>query len=476
MPQSAALAPSIFRAYDVRGLYGSQLSAETMHSIGRAIAVMTLDAGNTQLIVGRDGRTHGEELKGAFAQGVLSGGVDVFDIGVVPSPVVYWAATHDCPYGQGSGVVITASHNPPQYNGIKVVLGGKTLAGDEIQKIYRTARRNHAPAAVSGKLQSCEIEELYCQTLLAKFAPFKEDFCIAIDPANGVSGPLATQVIHALGARLCSINTQIDGTFPAHPADPTEIGNMIQLKTLVADQSADIGLGFDGDGDRVGCIDASGRFVSADIVLLWLAHQRAGEGSSKYVVFDVKATSLLERMLPEIGLKPFMVRTGHSFIKETIAEYQPWIAGEMSGHCFFPENWYPFDDALYAGLVIAQTQQNCATRLEDFVAGLPNLYLSPELKIALPQNTGGKDVVAKVRGHFAADKVSLLDGMRYQDERGFIALRPSNTSPVLTVRIEGYDQDCYGQLRDMLHYAFVREAPELDSTPLTKPPRALHEI
>ena len=435
--------PSIFRAYDIRGIHPTQIDAATMNSIGRAIAEMTRLAGDTQLIVGRDGRTHGEELQQAFMEGVSAGGVDVIDIGVVPSPVVYWAATNDCQVGQNSGVVVTASHNPPEYSGLKVVIKGKTLAGDGIQEIYRTATQSSStPAASAGTITSHDVKPDYIATICTRFSDFSGDLTFALDPAHGALGPLAVQIFDKLNANIVSINDTIDGTFPAHPADPTERANMEQLQQLVNTHSAALGLGFDGDGDRVGCIDARGRFISADVVLLWLAHQRQNESEGRKVVFDVKSTSLLDKLLPNLGLEPLMVRTGHSYIKAAIAEHNPWIAGEMSGHCFFPQEWYPFDDAMFAGLAIAKTQECADVDLAHFIDTLPNLFLSPELKIPLPASENGMALVEVIRDNFPASEkatMSSIDGMRYQDDNGFVCLRPSNTSPVLTVRIEGVD-------------------------------------
>lgn len=439
-----SLNPSIFRAYDIRGIVGETLSEDIACKIGQAIAAETLAAGQSSIAVARDGRISGPLISKALIGGLRKGGCDVVDVGMVPTPVLYFA-THVVE-GLNSGVMVTGSHNPPDYNGFKIVIGGQTLSGDRIQKLYERIVQMDLSEGWGG-LRHLDLREQYVERIVSDVTP-RRPLKVVVDTGNGVAGELAPRLMARLGCTVVPLFTEVDGTFPNHHPDPGEPENMSELIRTVGETGADLGLGFDGDGDRIGVVTPLGELIYPDRLMMAYAEDVLSRVPGGRIIFDVKCTRNLAKVVDELGGTPEMWRTGHSLIKARMKETDAPLAGEMSGHIFFSERWYGFDDGLYAAVRLMEI---LAAQLEDadaFFAHYPKNPSTPEITISVPEDKKFGVVERLIaEGDFGDGKRTTIDGIRVDYEDGWGLCRVSNTSPKLVTRYEGVTQEACDRIR-----------------------------
>ncbi|GAA5236075.1 phosphomannomutase/phosphoglucomutase [Verticiella sediminum] len=449
---------SVFKAYDIRGIVPDTINAGFAHALGQALAAHARDAAVRAIVVGRDGRLSGPELSEALQNGILSGGVDVIDIGMVPTPLVYFATNTQ---NTGSGVAITGSHNPPRYNGFKMMLAGETLYGDDIQKLAQTMADPKA-AATPGIRRELDVVGDYIARITGdvKLArPLK----IAVDCGNGVAGGVAPQLFRALGCEVVELFCEVDGNFPNHHPDPADPHNLEDVIRAVQEQGCDLGLAFDGDGDRLGVVTRSGEIIWPDRQLMLFARDVLSRNPGAQIIYDVKCSRYVAEVVKEAGGVPLMWRTGHSLIKAKLKETGAPLAGEMSGHVFFKERWYGFDDGLYAGarlLEILSRHDDPSAVLE----GLPQAVSTPELKLET-QEGGQFELVSELqeKGEFPdAREVVTIDGVRVEYADGFGLARPSNTTPVVVLRFEADDQAALARIQDDFRRQILKVAPNAE--------------
>lgn len=422
----------IFKAYDIRGIVGKTLTEDGVRLIGRALASEARARGQDAMAVGRDGRVSGPALSSALAEGLRAGGINVIDIGMVATPMTYFAAHQ---LGCHSAVSVTGSHNPPDYNGLKMVLGGTTLSGEDIQRL-RARIESGDFASGAGGLKTADIREAYLQRIIGdvKLArPMK----IAVDCGNGVAGATAAELYRRMGCEVTELFCEVDGTFPNHHPDPSQPANLVDLVAAVKAGELELGLAFDGDGDRLGVVTRSGKIIFPDRQLMLFAKDVLSRCPGAEIIYDVKCTRNLAPWIRQYGGVPSMWKTGHSLIKGRMKERHAPLAGEMSGHMFFGERWYGFDDGQYAGarlLEILSREADPSAVLE----ALPDAVNTPELHIALAEGEP-QQLIARMQteARFAgASEVIRLDGLRVEYADGFGLARASNTTPVIVLRFE----------------------------------------
>jgi phosphomannomutase / phosphoglucomutase len=426
----------IFRAYDIRGIVGRSLTAPLVREIGRALGTLARERGAPTFAICRDGRLSGPELANALMEGLTAVGCDVIDIGMGPTPLAYFAAHHlNC----GSCVAVSGSHNPPDYNGLKIVVGGNALYGDEILEL-RTRIEQKKFMSGSGKRSQANVLDAYVERV-AGDVKLARKFHVAIDCGNGVAGMLAPRLYRRLGCKVTELYCEVDGTFPNHHPDPAQPKNLVELiKTLKAGD-AELGLAFDGDGDRLGVVTKDGEIIYADRQLMLLAKDVLSRNPGAEIIYDVKSTRLLAPYIERHGGKPLIWKTGHSLIKAKLKQSGALLAGEMSGHTFFKERWYGFDDALYGGarlLEVLSKETDANRTLKD----LPNAPSTPELHWALEEGEAHA-LVAKLQARVetaspfpSAERVVTIDGVRVEYADGFGLARASNTTPTIVMRFE----------------------------------------
>ena len=435
---SVDLPAVIFREYDIRGTVGDQLTEDLARTLGRAL--VTLWSGRTgrdhpRLAVGRDNRPSGGGLAGAFIDGVVSSGGVAIDVGELPTPALYFATrTLDV----DGGVQITGSHNPPEFNGFKIVLGDDAVHGADIQKLREHIELGRLFDLPDGRRESdTTILPRYRNAIVERNAPLARPIKVVVDCGNGVTSVVAIETLRALGADVIPLFAESDGTFPHHHPDPTVLDNLRDLQAAVRRERAELGIAFDGDGDRIGAVDEQGRAVFGDQLLILLGRdlvRRQGPGHP--VIFDVKCSDVLRRELERVGLEPVMWKTGHSLIKQKMKELHAPLAGEMSGHMFFGGDWYGFDDALFAAARLLHYQAAQGGPLSRLLADVPAAVSTPEIRIDCPDDRKFA-VVEEAARHFGAKyPVSRLDGVRITFPDGWGLLRASNTQPVLVLRFE----------------------------------------
>jgi len=451
---------SIFRAYDIRGIVDDTLTESTVELIGRAIGSEAAARGESTVVVARDGRLSGPRLRDALVRGLTAAGRDVIDVGMVPTPVLYFA-THALD-GTASGVMVTGSHNPPDYNGFKIVLSGETLSGEAITALYTRIVENEL-ADGQGSVREVDVRSAYLARILSDVRlarPLKA----VVDCGNGVAGELGPQLIETLGAEMIPLFAEIDGTFPNHHPDPGKPENLVDLIRTVQETGADIGLAFDGDGDRLGVITPSGRMIYPDHLMMAFAEDMLERNPGAKVIFDVKCTGNLARVIDEAGGEPEMWRTGHSLIKARMKETGALLAGEMSGHIFFKERWYGFDDGLYGAARLLEILSRQTLDADAFFDRYPQDLGTPEINITVTDETKF-DLVARLarEGDFGDEGVkTTLDGIRVDYPDGWGLCRASNTTPVLVLRFEGKTQAALDRIRAQFAAALSQVAPELD--------------
>lgn len=436
-PEPSSIAPVIFRGYDIRGVAGVTLTSQAVEQIGRAIGSEAIARGQQTVVVARDGRRSSPELHQALVAGLRAAGRDVLDIGMTPTPVLYFATHY---LDTRTGVMLTGSHNGPEYNGLKIVLNGETLRGDAVQAIRQRIEAQTFTTG-AGTYQQLDILSDYIRRIsedipVALSNPLK----VVVDCGNAVAGLVVPDVLRALGHDVIELHCELDGEFPNHQPDPSQPENLQDLILAVKRERADLGLAFDGDGDRLGVVDRQGQILWADRQLMLFARDLLSRQPGAAVVYDVKCSRKLGEVIQAAGGQPIMWKSGHSQIKAKMQETRALLGGEMTGHMFFAERWYGFDDAIYAAARLLEILTNTGRRPEQVFAELPDLHATPELHLDMPESHHA-EFMARVlaSANFAPAEITLIDGLRvdYADRWGLI--RPSNTTPCLVLRFEGDD-------------------------------------
>ena len=425
-------AAEIFKAYDIRGIVDKTLTVDSVRAIGHALGSEAAKRGQKAIAIGRDGRLSGPALAEALAEGILAAGINVIDIGCVPTPLTYFAAFE---LGTQSCVSVTGSHNPPDYNGLKMVLGGETLFGPHILDLRRRIIDNDLISG-TGSQQSADVTQAYLDRITSdiKLArPMK----IAIDCGNGVAGHIAPELFRRLGCDVIELFCEVDGTFPNHHPDPSKPENLQDLINTLRTTDAELGLAFDGDGDRLGVVTKDGEIIYPDRQLMLFAEDVLSRVPGGEIIYDVKCTRNLSSWIQQRGGKATMWNTGHALVKAKLKETGAPLAGEMSGHMFFKERWYGFDDGLYAGVRLLEIVSRHPDA-NSILKGLPDAVSTPELNISM-QEGEPFELVKRLRenGKFSNPvDVITLDGIRVEYPDGFGLARPSNTTPVVVLRFE----------------------------------------
>ncbi|BAK76748.1 phosphoglucomutase/phosphomannomutase [Pseudogulbenkiania sp. NH8B] len=429
----SALSKDIFKAYDIRGIVGQTLTDKTAYQIGRAIGSEARARNVKAIVVGRDGRLSGPELCEALAEGIVTAGIDVIDVGRVATPMVYFAAYE---LGTLSAVMVTGSHNPPDYNGFKMMLAGDTLSGPDIQALYQRILDKDFTEG-DGQYRTHDIVDAYLDRITSDIK-LERPLSIVVDCGNGVPGAFAPVLYRRLGCRVRQLFCDVDGTFPNHHPDPAKPENLQDVIDALAKTDAEIGLAFDGDGDRLGVVTKEGNIIWPDRQLMLYAADVLERNPGAKVIYDVKSTRLLGPWIRDNGGEPVMARTGHSFIKAKIKETGALLAGEMSGHVFFKERWYGFDDGMYTGARLLEV----LSRVEDpnaLLNALPNAVSTPELNLKMAREGENHALIEKLQqtARFDnAESVITIDGLRVEYADGFGLMRASNTTPVIVLRFE----------------------------------------
>jgi phosphomannomutase/phosphoglucomutase len=426
--------PSIFKAYDIRGIVDRSLTPQAVRSIGAAVGSEAAARGLRTIAVGRDGRLSGPALRDALIDGIRSTGTDVIDIGMVATPMLYFATFH---LGTQSGVEITGSHNPPEYNGLKMVLGGDALYGEGLQRLRRRIESGDlVRTATPGALKQVAVDEAYVARI-AGDVKLARPMKVAVDCGNGVAGAIAPRVFRALGCQVTELFCEVDGTFPNHHPDPAHPENLQDLIRCLRETDNEIGLAFDGDGDRLGVVTKDGQIIWPDRQLMLFAQGVLAEVPGGEIIYDVKCSRHVARHVRAYGGKPTMWRTGHSLVKAKLKETGASLAGEMSGHIFFKHRWYGFDDGLYAGARLLELLSRTADPSATLNA-LPNSASTPELhlKMAEGENFALIERLQRDAKFDGARDIITIDGLRVEYDDGFGLARPSNTTPVVVLRFE----------------------------------------
>ena len=449
------LPPEIFKAYDIRGIVGKTLTAPVVEKIGQAIGSEARDRGRSAVVIGRDGRHSGPELAAALAAGLQKSGVDVIDVGQVATPMLYFAAHH---FDTHSGVAVTGSHNPPEYNGLKIMVDGETLAGAAIQAL-KTRIEQDRLAHGAGALRTQSIREDYLKRIVSDIR-LARPMRLVVDCGNGVAGATAPELYRRLGCEVTELFCDVDGSFPNHHPDPSRPENLADVQRALAQGKGELGLAFDGDGDRLGVVTRSGRIIYPDRQLMLFAADVLTRNPGAEIIFDVKSTRHLFQWIRDHGGRPVMWKTGHSFIKQKLKETGAPLAGEMSGHVFFKERWYGFDDALYAGarlLEILARERDPGAVLE----ALPNAVSTPELHLKLAEGENYTLIdTLKARARFdGAQEIVTIDGLRVEYADGFGLARPSNTTPVVVLRFEADNEAALKRIQGDFRRAILAVKP-----------------
>lgn len=455
----ASIARDIFKAYDIRGIVGKTLTDEAAYLIGKAIAAKAAEKGITRIALGRDGRLSGPELMEHIRRGFTDSGINVLNVGMVATPMLYFAAVNEC---GGSGVMITGSHNPPDYNGFKMMLGGDTLAGEAIQELLSIIEKDgFAAAGKQGSVTEKDISGEYLKHI-TRHIRLKRPMNIAIDAGNGVGGAFAGKLYKGLGNEVTELFCDVDGTFPNHHPDPSKPKNLQDLIAALKNGDAEIGLAFDGDADRLGVVTKDGNIIYPDRQLMLFAQDVLNRNPGAKVIFDVKSTRLLAPWIKEHGGKAIMEKTGHSFIKSAMKETGAPVAGEMSGHIFFKERWFGFDDGLYAGARLLEIL-SASDNPSEVLNNLPQSISTPELNIALPEGSNGHQVIDELaaKAEFeGATEIITIDGLRVEFPDGFGLMRASNTTPILVLRFEADTQEAIERIQNQFK-AVIESNPNL---------------
>lgn len=447
---------SVFRAYDIRGIIGDELNQDAYYSIGKAIACRLHELKRSQIFLARDGRLTSEKLAEALTHSLLESGIDVFDLGQGSTPLMYYA-THakdiDC------GLMVTGSHNPAEYNGIKMVLAGKTLANDDIQYLYALNQSLQTKEG-QGHYQHVEMEADYVQRILSDVRlhrPLK----VVVDSGNGMAGPIAPSLLRAMGCEVIPLYCEVDGRFPNHHPDPTVEDNLVDLKQAIEMHQADLGLAFDGDADRLGVVTNRGELIYPDRLMMMYAKDLLKRVPNGVIVYDVKCSSHLAQVIEAAGGIEKMCPTGHSLVKAVMKREGAALAGEMSGHIFFKERWYGFDDAVYSACRLLEILSQSPLNVSEQFATIPNSISTPEIKIPLNEEDKFTFMHAfQTLAQFADAKLVTIDGLRVEFADGWGLVRASNTTPCLVARFEAQDECALQRIQGL----FKAQLQQLDAT------------
>jgi phosphomannomutase / phosphoglucomutase len=446
-PIPVAVDPAIFRAYDIRGIVGKSLTADVAKRLGQSIGMLMREKGLHEMVVGRDGRLSGPELAGALADGLRATGIDVIDIGAVPTPVVYYAAYR---FNTGCGVAVTGSHNPPDYNGFKIVVGGETLSEGAIQDLYQRIATGALDSDGKGGLRHVDVVPDYIERITSDVQT-ERPLKLVVDCGNGIPGAVAPQVLEGIGCEVIPLYCDVDGNFPNHHPDPSDPHNLEDLILSVKQTGADLGLAFDGDGDRLGVVTRSGEIIFPDRTLMLFARDVLSRQPGATIIYDVKCTGHLKGQILDAGGSPMMWRTGHSLIKAKMRETGAELAGEMSGHFFFKERWYGFDDGIYSG---ARLLEILAGDLEgrtpeEIFATCPKGVSTPELKVEMAEGEHYRFIEKfREKAQFGDATLITIDGVRADWPDGWGLVRPSNTTPILVLRFDADNEEALKRIKD----------------------------
>ena len=450
---------SIFRAYDIRGVVDETLTEKVVYNIGRALGSEALARGDNTVVVGRDGRLSSPSLSEALIKGLNDSGRDVIDIGMVPTPVLYFGANY---FDTTSGIMITGSHNPPNYNGIKMVLAGTTLADEAIQELrQRILEKDYTQG--EGKAQTAEIGSEYIRRITDDIpVALSNSFKVVVDAGNGVAGQLGPQLIRALGHDVVELFCEIDGNFPNHHPDPSQPENLVDLIEKVKSEKADLGLAFDGDGDRLGVVDRDGNVIWPDRQMMLFARDVIERNPGGEIIFDVKCSNHLRRVIEEAGGKATMWKTGHSLIKAKMKETGALLAGEMSGHVFFKERWYGFDDGLYTAARLLEILVKSDQPPHEVLGSLPGGVATPELKLDMHEDQHAAFMATLIElADFGEGEIGTIDGIRVDFPDGWGLIRPSNTTPCLVMRFEADDDAALERIQNLFKEQLIGLDPAL---------------
>ncbi|MBB6558490.1 phosphomannomutase [Acidovorax soli] len=436
--------PAIFKAYDIRGIVPSTLNEEVALGLGRAFGSAARAEGQTTVAVGRDGRLSGPALSAALIRGLVEAGIEVIDVGMVTTPLLYFAASTLCT----SGIQVTGSHNPRDYNGFKMVLNGRAIYGEEIQSLRRTMEQESWQLAAGGSVRHVDVLPAYRDRIVGdvKLArPLK----IVVDCGNGIAGATAPAIFRALGCEVIELFSEVDGNFPNHHPDPSKPENLRDLIAALQGSDAELGLAFDGDGDRLGIVTRDGVNIFPDRQMMLFAQDVLTRVPGGNILFDVKCTQRLAPAIAAAGGVPVMFKTGHSLIKARMKELDSPLGGEMSGHIFFKERWYGFDDGTYAGCRLLEILSRHADP-SAVLNALPTSFSTPELNVACAEGEPHRltaELQALAAGSFSAPaQVNTIDGLRVDWPDGFGLIRASNTTPVLVLRFEGHTEEALSRI------------------------------
>ncbi len=450
----------IFRAYDIRGIIGHSLDKGVAELIGQAIGSSMAEQGLDAIVVGRDGRLSGPDLTQGLIEGLRKAGRNVIDIGMAPTPVVYFASFH---LRTGCSVAITGSHNPPDYNGFKIVVGGETLSGPAIKDLHaRIAEDRLLEASAPGTLDERDISQDYVQRISSDIQ-IGQRLKVVVDAGNGVAGDIGPQVLAAIGADVTPLFCDIDGNFPNHHPDPSDPRNLDALIQMVQKLDADVGIAFDGDGDRLGVVTKSGKIIYPDRLLMLFAADVLERNPGAVIVYDVKCTARLPMQILRHGGSPLMWMTGHSLIKAKMRETDAALAGEMSGHFFFAERWFGFDDGIYAAARLLEILDEQGQPAEDVFAALPDGVSTPEIKVELPEDVDAHEFVDRLRlsASFDGGRMTTIDGVRVDWPDGWGLVRASNTTPVLVMRFDADSNEALARIQRMFAEHMLKLEPNL---------------
>lgn len=436
----------IFRQYDIRGIADEDLTDEFAYHLGRAFGTHLKRKNFTELVVGRDVRKSSPRLFESISKGIIETGCNIKDIGIVPTPLHYFSIFH---FGLDGGIVITGSHNPIEYNGFKMMKGKDTIYGEEIQELKKLIIEEDYENG-SGEITEMDVIEEYIDYTSKLINPERK-LSIIMDPGNGTAGPIATKLFKRLGAEVECINCEPDGNFPNHLPDPTVLEYTEQLKNKVLEKNADIGMGYDGDADRIGIVDEKGTLVYGDQLLGALSKPLLKERVGSQVLFDVKCSQGLAEWIEELGGKPVMWKTGHSLLKAKMKEIKCPIAGEMSGHIFIADNYYGFDDAIFVSARFYELVSKTDKKVSEIIKEMPYYENTPEIRTDVTEDSKWK-IVEDVREHFNKEYDTIeIDGVRILFDDGWGLVRASNTQPVIVTRFEAKTKSRLNEIKNLVH-------------------------
>ena len=441
---------NIFKAYDIRGIVDETLTTDMVHAIGKALGSEAKKLKQHTIAVARDGRLSGPVLLQALIDGILSTGINVVNVGRVPTPVLYFASYH---LNTGCGIMLTGSHNPPNYNGLKMVLDNTTLSGDTIQNLkQRIIDKNFETGA--GNYEEKDVSDAYLKCITDDIK-LERPMKIIVDAGNGVAGELAPKLFRALGCEVTELYCEIDGNFPNHHPDPSQPETLDELIDIVKKDNADVGFGFDGDGDRLGVIAPSGEIIWPDRQMILYARDVIERNPGAEIIYDIKCSVNLHQAIEEAGGKATMWKTGHSLVKAKLKETGAPLAGEMSGHIFFKERWFGFDDALYTGARLLEILAKSKQDPQTIFSSLPDMTNTPELRLETEE--GGNFILMEkliAAADFKDARITDIDGIRVDFKDGWGLVRASNTTPCLVIRFEGQDETAMKNVQEKFRALF----------------------